>query len=213
MGCRQAVRQRTLTPSSRGFESRQPSQKSSRAPCGPGWIFRECGIRTREGPSVKETSRWDVFSEERRDGPHTLACGSSSQQRFAETLVDPASPATSEQSPLCDHVFFCLRHKKPPGASLPCSSSPQKVTLRLRCSLVNALTTLWLATNFFRKRARAQLFPYPASRAFAPQFSQPSQKSADAAKCLPIFTSSLFTIHFSLPGRADFWKGITKREE
>ena len=93
MGCRQAVRQRTLTPSSRGFESRQPSQKSSRAPCGPGWIFRECGIRTREGPSVKETSRWDVFSEERRDGPHTLACGSSSQQRFAETLVDPASPA------------------------------------------------------------------------------------------------------------------------
>ena len=149
----------------------------------------------------------------RRDGPHTLACGSSSQQRFAETLVDPASPATSEQSPLCDHVIFCLRHKKPPGASLPCSSSPQKVTLRLRCSLVNALTTLWLATNFFRKRARAQLFPYPASRAFAPQFSQPSQKSADAAKCLPIFTSSLFTIHSSLPGRADFWKGITKREE
>ena len=27
MGCRQAVRQRTLTPSPRGFESRQPSQK------------------------------------------------------------------------------------------------------------------------------------------------------------------------------------------
>ena len=54
--------------------------------------------------------------------------------------------------------LFCLRHKKPPGASLPCSSSPQKVTLRLRCSLVNALTTLWLATNFLRKRARAQLF-------------------------------------------------------
>ena len=96
------------------------------------------------------------------------------------------------------------------GQLLP---SPQKVTLRLRCSLVNALTTLWLATNFLRKRARAQLFPYPAARAFAPQLSQPSQKSADAAKCLPIFTSSLFTIHFSLPGRADFWKGIAKREE
>ena len=27
LGCRQAVRQRTLTPSPRGFESRQPSQK------------------------------------------------------------------------------------------------------------------------------------------------------------------------------------------
>ena len=65
----------------------------------------------------------------------------------------PVTSTTSEQSPLCSDVFFCLRHKKPPGASLPCSSSPQKVTLRLRCSLVNALTTLRLATNFFRKRA------------------------------------------------------------
>ena len=27
---------------------------------------------------------------------------------------------------------------------------PQKVTLRLRCSLASALTTLWLATNFLR---------------------------------------------------------------
>ena len=70
----------------------------------------------------------------------------------------PSWRATSEQSPLCSDVFFCLRHKKPPGAPLPCSSSPQKVTLRLRCSLVNAITTLWLATNFLRKRARAQLF-------------------------------------------------------
>ena len=34
-------------------------------------------------------------------------------------------------------------------------SFPQKVTLRLRCSLINALTTLRLATNFLRIRARA----------------------------------------------------------
>ena len=32
LGCRQAVRQRTLTPSSRGFESRQPSQRQAAAP-------------------------------------------------------------------------------------------------------------------------------------------------------------------------------------
>ena len=35
------------------------------------------------------------------------------------------------------------------------SRAPQKVTLRLRCSLINALTTLRLATNFLRTRARA----------------------------------------------------------
>ena len=35
------------------------------------------------------------------------------------------------------------------------SRAPQKVTLRLRCSLINALTTLRLATNFLRIRARA----------------------------------------------------------
>ena len=35
------------------------------------------------------------------------------------------------------------------------SRAPQKVTLRLRCSLINAPTTLRLATNFLRKRARA----------------------------------------------------------
>ena len=68
-------------------------------------------------------------------------------------------------------------------------------------------------TTFCGKGQGRGLFFSPAARAFAPQFFQPSQKSADAAKCLPIFTSSLFTIHFSLHGRADFWKGITKREE
>ncbi len=71
---------------------------------------------------------------------------------------NPVTSTTSEQSPLCSDVFFCLWHKKPPGASLPCSSSPQKVTLRLRCSLVNALTTLRLANNFLRKRTRALFF-------------------------------------------------------
>ena len=40
------------------------------------------------------------------------------------------------------------------------SRAPKKVTLRLRCSLINALTTLQLATNFLRTRARAWLFLY-----------------------------------------------------
>ena len=39
------------------------------------------------------------------------------------------------------------------SARLSCSSSPKKVTLRLCCSLVNALATRRLATNFFRYQA------------------------------------------------------------
>ena len=162
-------------------------------------FLENAGFEPCEGPSVKKTSRWDVFSEERRDGPHTLACGSSSQQRFVETLVDPASPATSEQSPLCDHVFFCLRHKKPPGASLPCSSSPQKVTLRLRCSLVNALTTLWLATNFLRKRAaRAWPFLFPSVPRFCPSVIPAQPKIGRRCKVSAEFLLlhySRFTLH------------------
>ena len=38
LGCSQAVRQRTLTPSSRGSESRQPSQKESHS-CWGGFLF------------------------------------------------------------------------------------------------------------------------------------------------------------------------------
>ena len=62
---------------------------------------RGWGNRTREGLTVKKTSRWDVFREERRDGPHTLACGSSSQQRFAETLVDSHHPLQGDGDRRC----------------------------------------------------------------------------------------------------------------
>ena len=43
--------------------------------------------------------------------------------------------------------------KRVTSARLSCSSSPKKVTLRLCCSLINALATRRLATNFFRYRA------------------------------------------------------------
>ena len=43
-----------------------------------------------------------------------------------------------------------LRLRSSPLCSLRRSSSPKKVTLRLCCSLVNALATRRLATNFFR---------------------------------------------------------------
>ena len=46
-----------------------------------------------------------------------------------------------------------LRLRSSPLCSLRRSSSPKKVTLRLCCSLVNALATRRLATNFFRYRA------------------------------------------------------------
>ena len=43
--------------------------------------------------------------------------------------------------------------KRVTSARLSCSSSPKKVTPRLCCSLVNALATRRLATNFFRYQA------------------------------------------------------------
>ena len=46
-----------------------------------------------------------------------------------------------------------LRLRSSPIRSLRRSSSPKKVTLRLCCSLVNALATRRLATNFFRYQA------------------------------------------------------------
>ena len=104
LGCRQAVRQRTLTPSSRGFESRQPSQKSSRAPCGPGWIFRECGIRTREG-TRQVSLTLNLLGQEARQGflrrgetgPTRLRVGvrasSVSQKRWS---IPPAQPRRSK---------------------------------------------------------------------------------------------------------------------
>ena len=55
------------------------------------------------------------------------------------------------------------------SARLSCSSSPKKVTPRLCCSLVNALATRRLATNFFRCQAvRCCAFPLVgnAHRAF-----------------------------------------------
>ena len=48
---------------------------------------------------------------------------------------------------------YRLRLRSSPIRSLRRSSSPKKVTLRLCCSLVNALATRRLATNFFRYQA------------------------------------------------------------
>ena len=62
-----------------------------------------------------------------------------------------------------------LRLRSSPIRSLRRSSSPKKVTLRLCCSLVNALVTCRLATNFFRYQAvRCRAFPLVgnAHRAF-----------------------------------------------
>ena len=65
----------------------------------------------------------------------------------------PSWRATSEQSPLCSDVFFCLRHKKPPGASLPCSSFQQKVSFAPAAPLQARSPRLRCTTNFLRTGA------------------------------------------------------------
>ncbi len=94
MGCRQAVRQRTLTPSSRGFESRQPSQNNERR---PSWLALIVIVKRDSKPErvsgVKKTVRWTVFSCEVRSG---YAARTDDAQRH-----HPASPAKNRQVLTC----------------------------------------------------------------------------------------------------------------
>ena len=62
---------------------------------------------------------------------------------------------------------------------------PKKVTLRLRCSLVNALATFRLATNLFRV---ARGFEYPFKKILGVHFETPSHVGMDYAP-------------FKIPGR------------
>ena len=84
----------------------------------------------------------DLSSEQRPLRRHGLriACG--------------CVPRSSEQRPLRRHglriACGCVPRRE---RSLRRSSSPKKVTPRLCCSLVNALATRRLATNFFRYQA------------------------------------------------------------
>ena len=64
------------------------------------------------------------------------------------TGSSPVGGATSERVTLVP-IFYCIKNPSPAPLFLLVS---QKVTLRLCCSLVNALTTLRLATNFLRYR-------------------------------------------------------------
>ena len=64
------------------------------------------------------------------------------------TGSSPVGGATSERVTLVP-IFYCIKNPTPAPLFLLVS---QKVTLRLCCSLVNALTTLRLATNFLRYR-------------------------------------------------------------
>ena len=108
----------------------------------------------------------------RRDGPHTLACGSSSQQRFTETLVDPASPArgctpgNSRSSPRwwsrISLPALLARASFAPAKLGRVSRATRDLTRRLR-----------LATNFLRLRARLdiQVLPKNPGTPFVEGFS------------------------------------------
>ena len=119
---------------------------------------------------------------------------------------NPVTSTTSRRGLVPRRIFL----RKMRLRRTACRSSPQKVTLRLRCSLINALTTLRLATNFLRKRTPLYKTLHPirdhhlggGRELFCPRrqsiyFVAPTQKSADTVKCLPVFTSSLFTLHYS----------------
>ena len=67
------------------------------------------------------------------------------------TGSSPVGGATSERVTLVP-IFYCIKNPSPAPLFLLVS---QKVTLRLCCSLVNALTTLRLATNFLRYGMRS----------------------------------------------------------
>ena len=61
-----------------------------------------------------------------------------------------SSPATRTTSPQASYRLRRLFYKSHRRAHYAASPFPQKVPLRLRCLLVNARTTLRLATNFLR---------------------------------------------------------------
>ena len=66
-----------------------------------------------------------------------------------------SSVCLQSRTPLVVAKTAKLRHalRRVTSARLSCSSSPKKVTRRLCCSLINALATRRLATNFFRCHA------------------------------------------------------------
>ena len=99
----------------------------------------------------------------------------------------PSWRATSEQSPLCSDVFFCLRHKKPPGASLPCSSFPQKVSFAPAAPLQARSPRLRCTTNFLRTGAsllkRCTQFAIIASAVVANFFARAEALTGELRFC------------------------------
>ena len=76
LGCRQAVRQRTLTPSPRGFESRQPSQKK-------GLCVLQSPFFNRINPFwICETALWAVKCLRTFIKRKTADCGISESRRL-----------------------------------------------------------------------------------------------------------------------------------
>ena len=120
------------------------TQKSSRAPCGPGWIFRECGIRTREG-TRQVSLTLNLLGQEARQGflrrgetgPTRLRVGvrasSVSQKRWS---IPPAQPRRGESLWLTA-IFILKIAATPFGLPL----LPAKSLVCSGCSLASAVAT------------------------------------------------------------------------
>ena len=82
----------------------------------------------------------------------------------AETVGSNPAPATTSRQTLVVRRIFLRKMRLHRSG---CRSSPQKVSLRLHCSLASALTTFRLATNFlqifplFRNQEQAELDALP----------------------------------------------------
>ena len=107
--------------------------------------------QNRSPASGTATSMWGMFCENSQPTPLERA-----QQVCMLRLTTPhnpkvvgsnPAPATTSRRTLVVRRIF-LRKKRLHRSG--CRSSPQKVSLRLHCSLASALTTFRLATNFLR---------------------------------------------------------------
>ena len=131
--------------------------------------------QNRSPASGTATSMWGMSCENRQQIPPERA-----QQGCMLRLTAPHNPkvvgsnpapaTTSRRTLVVRRIFLRKMRLHRSG----CRSSPQKVSLRLHCSLASALTTFRLATNFlrifplFRNQEQAGLDALPVP--FSPHF-------------------------------------------
>ena len=106
------------------------------------------------------------YREKYRSGHNGL------DSKSSKPLTGPvgSNPTFSATSPQATYRLRRLFHKSHRRAHSAASPFPKKVTLRLCCSLVNALATLRLATNLFRGYEGSNLSTKNVKTSFSSSF-------------------------------------------